>query len=428
RSRHIRSGAPRQSRGTDQTHQEQAGEEAKSAGGHLGGQGCEIRCRDPDHGHAAAESGQACWAAGQTTAGVRLRRADEPGRIASGALAVLVHVMFFGLLVFGLSWQKKIASPIVVDLWQDLPEPVKKTATPPEPPKPVPKVIPKPVPPKPVPEVKKEPIAPPPPPKVETPKVETPKPSAADIELKEKLRKQKEQEEAERREEQKRAEAERKEELKKAELEKRRLEEQQRKAAAEQQRAEAEQKRAEAEQKRIEAEEKRAEQEKLRKEEEARKAEERGVVEVQRKVEEAKKEEERKQKAAAEERERQKQEAARKQREAEEAKRRAEAAARAAQQKLIDDWRARIQAAVKSRVVLPPNIEGNPEARFEVVLLPGGEVLSATLKKSSGHAAYDAAVERAINRASPLPVPNDTDLFQENFRELNLVFRPKDKD
>jgi len=94
----------------------------------------------------------------------------------------------------------------------------------------------------------------------------------------------------------------------------------------------------------------------------------------------------------------------------------------------IDDWRARIQAAVKSRVVLPPNIEGNPEARFEVVLLPGGEVLSATLKKSSGHAAYDAAVERAINRASPLPVPNDTDLFQENFRELNLVFRPKDKD
>jgi colicin import membrane protein len=79
-------------------------------------------------------------------------------------------------------------------------------------------------------------------------------------------------------------------------------------------------------------------------------------------------------------------------------------------------------------VVLPPNIEGNPEARFEVVLLPGGEVLSATLKKSSGHAAYDAAVERAINRASPLPVPNDTDLFQENFRELNLVFRPKDKD
>lgn len=92
----------------------------------------------------------------------------------------------------------------------------------------------------------------------------------------------------------------------------------------------------------------------------------------------------------------------------------------------ISDWYARIQNAVKSRVVLPPNIEGNPEARFEVVLLPGGEVLSATLKKSSGNPAYDTAVERAINRASPLPVPSDTDMFQGSFKELTLVFRPKD--
>ena len=68
----------------------------------------------------------------------------------------------------------------------------------------------------------------------------------------------------------------------------------------------------------------------------------------------------------------------------------------------------------------------HPEARFEVILLPGGEVLSATLKKSSGNPAYDAAVERAIMAAQPLPVPTDTDLFQENFRELNMTFRPKD--
>ncbi len=128
------------------------------------------------------------------------------------------------------------------------------------------------------------------------------------------------------------------------------------------------------------------------------------------------------------ERERQQQEAARKVHEADEAKRKAEAAARAAQQKQIDDWRARIQAKIKGRVVVPPNVVGNPEARFEVVLLPGGEVLSATLKKSSGNPAYDAAVERAIMAAQPLPVPTETDMFQENFRELPLVFRPKDKD
>ncbi len=335
---------------------------------------------------------------------MRLRTVDEPGRVASGALAVLVHLMFFGLLVFGVSWQKKVASPIVVDLWQDLPEPSKKVALPPEPPKPLPKPVLQP--PKPVPEVRKEP--PPPPP---APKVEAPKPSAADIELKEKLRKQKE-EEAAQREEQKKAEAEHKEEQKKAELEKRKLDEEQRKAAEEQKREEAEQKR--------------AEQEKLRNEDDARRAEEHKRTEELKRVEEAKREEERKQHEIAMERDRQQKEAARKVREADEAKHKAEAAARAAQQKVIDDWRARIQLKIKGRVVMPPNVEGNPEARFEVVLLPGGGVFSANLKKSSGNPVYDAAVERAIMAAQPLPVPTDTDLFQEYFRELNLVFRPKD--
>jgi outer membrane biosynthesis protein TonB len=216
-----------------------------------------------------------------------------------------------------------------------------------------------------------------------------------------------------------REETERREEQKRAELEKRQLEEEQRKAAAEQRREEAEQKRAEAEQKR-------AEQEKLWREDETHRAEEQKRLEDQRRVVEPKRDEERKPRAAAVERERQQQEAVRKQREAEETKRRAEAAVRAAQQKLIDDWRARIQTKIKSRVVMPPNMEGNPQALFEVVLLPGGEILTATLRKSSGNPAYDAAVERAIMAAQPLPVPTETDLFQEYFQELTLVFRPRD--
>ena len=107
------------------------------------------------------------------------------------------------------------------------------------------------------------------------------------------------------------------------------------------------------------------------------------------------------------------------------AKRKAKAAA-IPNQKLIGDWLARIHAKINSRVVLPQNIQGNPEAHFNLVLLPGGEVLSASLKKSSGNAAYDAAVERAIAAAQPLPVPADADLFQESFRDITLVFRPKD--
>jgi colicin import membrane protein len=45
------------------------------------------------------------------------------------------------------------------------------------------------------------------------------------------------------------------------------------------------------------------------------------------------------------------------------------------------------------------------------------------LKKSSGNVAYDNAVERAILKSDPLPMPPDVQLFNR-FRELNLVFKP----
>ena len=66
---------------------------------------------------------------------------------------------------------------------------------------------------------------------------------------------------------------------------------------------------------------------------------------------------------------------------------------------------------------------GNPEAIFEVVQLPTGEIIDVQLKKSSGVRAYDDAVQRAILKSSPLPRPERADLFQ---RSLTLKFRPTD--
>jgi colicin import membrane protein len=59
-----------------------------------------------------------------------------------------------------------------------------------------------------------------------------------------------------------------------------------------------------------------------------------------------------------------------------------------------------------------------------VTLLPGGAVLKADLIKSSGYPAYDDAVERAILKSDPLPVPPDVQLFGR-FRQLDLVFKPE---
>jgi colicin import membrane protein len=108
------------------------------------------------------------------------------------------------------------------------------------------------------------------------------------------------------------------------------------------------------------------------------------------------------------------------------AKQQADAArqAAAARSRALNEYIARIQAKVRSSWILPPDIQGNPEAIFDVVQLPTGEVLSIRLVKSSGNAAYDAAVERAILKSSPLPLPSARELFS---RELKLTFRPQDK-
>jgi colicin import membrane protein len=95
----------------------------------------------------------------------------------------------------------------------------------------------------------------------------------------------------------------------------------------------------------------------------------------------------------------------------------------AAKNSLVDEYKAKIQAKIQRNVVMPPDVENNARAEFLVTLLPGGAVLKAELTKSSGIAAYDNAVERAILKSAPLPLPPDTKLFSA-FRELDLTFKP----
>ncbi len=98
----------------------------------------------------------------------------------------------------------------------------------------------------------------------------------------------------------------------------------------------------------------------------------------------------------------------------------------AAQAKVVDEYKRQISAKIRRFIVLPPNVSDAAQVEFEITVLPGGEVLGAKLKHAANSIpAYDAAVERAILRAQPLPLPPDPALMRQ-FRELNLVFRPKD--
>jgi colicin import membrane protein len=129
-------------------------------------------------------------------------------------------------------------------------------------------------------------------------------------------------------------------------------------------------------------------------------------------------------KRLAEVRERQTREAEALKAQAEREQQAAKQAAKQAASKANDAYIRSIQAKIKGNVLVPPDIPGNPEAIFDVVQLPTGEIIDATLRKSSGVRAYDEAVQRAIIKSSPLPRPETPDLWQ---RSLTLRFHPHDQ-
>jgi colicin import membrane protein len=231
----------------------------------------------------------------------------------SGALALVMHALFFAMLVFSVTWQKREPAAMVAELWSNLPSP--KSEVPPPPP---PKVEPE-----------------PPQPKVEVkpaPKVEPRPEPKAEIDLREKKEKERKA----------------KEEL--------------------------------AEKK------KREEQEKQAKE----------VADAKRRAQEQS-------------------DALRKQ-----AQEQADAQARE-----IEKYKQAIAARIRRFIVEPPNIQGNPAAELDIVILPGGEVLDVRTKKASGQSAWDNACERAIRRAQPLPLPTNPELMKV-FRELSHLCRYKE--
>ena len=93
--------------------------------------------------------------------------------------------------------------------------------------------------------------------------------------------------------------------------------------------------------------------------------------------------------------------------------------------RVVGEYKGKIAAKIRSNIVMPPDVADDARAEFLVTVLPGGSVLPPRLLKSSGNAAYDDAVERAILKSQPLPLPADVAMFSK-FREMKLGFRPKE--
>ena len=101
-------------------------------------------------------------------------------------------------------------------------------------------------------------------------------------------------------------------------------------------------------------------------------------------------------------------------------------AASAANASVIGEYTDKIKSKIRGNVNKTLCGDGNPELQFNVGLLPTGELSGPPkLVKSSGSAACDDAVERAIAASQPLPLPSDPAIYAK-FRNLNLKFKPNE--
>ena len=81
-----------------------------------------------------------------------------------------------------------------------------------------------------------------------------------------------------------------------------------------------------------------------------------------------------------------------------------------------------INRKIKSQWRRPPQVSGQLSTLMRITLIPGGDVTSVIVTKSSGNEAFDASVKDAVLRASPLPVPADAAVFRDNFRIFSLNY------
>ena len=209
-------------------------------------------------------------------------------------------------------------------------------------------------------------------------------------------------------------------EQKKVEQEKKRKEEEKRLKLAEQKKKEAEQKRKAEEEKRKQEEEKKrkAEAERKKLEEEKRKKEE----ELKRIEEEKKRLEEEERKKLEAEKKRKYEEELRLQ-ELEEEQMLLDEAQNQRDMGIINEYRFRIQRVIESKFN-QTGLDSGLSCVLLIRMVPGGDVVSVTIAESSGNAKFDAAAEKAVQKASPLPVPDEMRIF-EKMREIRFTFKPE---
>ena len=93
---------------------------------------------------------------------------------------------------------------------------------------------------------------------------------------------------------------------------------------------------------------------------------------------------------------------------------------------VLDAGRIEYIAQIKNKIernwLRPPGTAAGLKCIVRLSQIPGGEVVQAEIRESSGNIAFDRSVEEAVLRSSPLPVPKDPSLFDRN---IVITFEPE---
>ena len=85
-----------------------------------------------------------------------------------------------------------------------------------------------------------------------------------------------------------------------------------------------------------------------------------------------------------------------------------------------------INTAISDKWDRPPSARRGMEVTLQVELFPNGELNTVNIVESSGNDAFDRSAEKAVKDVKRFTVPENTELFEKNFRVFKLRFKPED--
>lgn len=90
-------------------------------------------------------------------------------------------------------------------------------------------------------------------------------------------------------------------------------------------------------------------------------------------------------------------------------------------QKVVDDYGTRVREAIGDKFTIPASAQPTTRAEIEIRVLRDGTVGTFRFVKRSGVPEFDRAIEAALQKAVPLPVPAEAAIYTQ-FRDQRMVF------